>query len=225
MEQLQSHIRLTAFSYMEKYLRISSYVRKPFLKYDFAIAPLRISLYMRKIWFSFLSVRSLISFFLSVLSFTYHVKHYWSFYSALIHTIDHVWCRQEIHTWPIFNHVPILLVHCPCTVRALFMRCPCTVRALSMHFPCTVRALSVHCPIPSKSLHANRIHSVQQSMHGRSTPHQGRHHTQSVLPISPISGRTFRPPADKYTGISLVLTLFKRAHLFVYHRVLQNERG
>jgi hypothetical protein len=56
MEQLQSHIWLTASSYMGKYLRISSYIRKPFLVHDFATAPLRISLYMRKIWFSFLSV-------------------------------------------------------------------------------------------------------------------------------------------------------------------------
>ncbi len=56
MEQLQSHIWLTASSYMGKFLRISSYIRKPFLIYDFATAPLRISLYMRKIWFSFLSV-------------------------------------------------------------------------------------------------------------------------------------------------------------------------
>ena len=35
MEQLRSHIRLTASSYMGKYLLISSYIRKPFLIYDF----------------------------------------------------------------------------------------------------------------------------------------------------------------------------------------------
>ncbi len=56
MKQLQSHIWLTASSYMGKYLRISSYIRKPFLIYDIAIAPLWISLYMRNFWFSFLSV-------------------------------------------------------------------------------------------------------------------------------------------------------------------------
>ncbi len=56
VEQLQSHIWLTASSYMGKYLRISSYIKKPFLIYDFATAPLWSSLYMRKIWFSFLSV-------------------------------------------------------------------------------------------------------------------------------------------------------------------------
>ncbi len=59
VEQLQSHIWLTASSYMGKYFRIlfiSSYIRKPLLIYDFATAPLWISLYMRKIWFSFLSV-------------------------------------------------------------------------------------------------------------------------------------------------------------------------
>ncbi len=49
---------LSASSYMGKYLRISSYIRKPFLIYDFATAPRRISLYMRKIFFSFLSVYS-----------------------------------------------------------------------------------------------------------------------------------------------------------------------
>ncbi len=41
---------------MGKYFCISSYIRKPFLIYDFATAPLWISLYMRKIFFSFLSV-------------------------------------------------------------------------------------------------------------------------------------------------------------------------
>jgi hypothetical protein len=56
VEQLQSHIWLTASSYIGKYLPISSYIRKHFLIYDFATAPLWISLYMRKIWFSFLSV-------------------------------------------------------------------------------------------------------------------------------------------------------------------------
>ncbi len=34
MEQLQSHIWLTASSYMGKYLRISLYIRKPFIIYD-----------------------------------------------------------------------------------------------------------------------------------------------------------------------------------------------
>jgi hypothetical protein len=64
MEQLQSHIWLTATSYMGKYLRISSYIRKPFLIYNFATAPLWISLSMRKIWFSFLSVQRLRRYFL-----------------------------------------------------------------------------------------------------------------------------------------------------------------
>jgi hypothetical protein len=58
VEQLQSHIWLTASSYMTKYLRISSYIRKPFLIYDFATASLWIPLYMRNIFFSFVSVRS-----------------------------------------------------------------------------------------------------------------------------------------------------------------------
>jgi hypothetical protein len=52
-EQLQSHIWLTASSYMTKYLHISSYIGKPLLIYDFATAPFRISFYVRKI-FSFL---------------------------------------------------------------------------------------------------------------------------------------------------------------------------
>ncbi len=56
MEQLQSHMWLTASSYLGKYLRVSSYIRKHFLIYDFATAPLWISSYMRKIWLSFLSV-------------------------------------------------------------------------------------------------------------------------------------------------------------------------
>ncbi len=50
---MQSHIWLTASSFMVKYLCISSYIRKPFLIYDFAPDPIWISLYMRKILFSF----------------------------------------------------------------------------------------------------------------------------------------------------------------------------
>ncbi len=64
MEQLQSHIWLTSSLYMGKYLRISSYIKKPFLIYDFATAPLWISLSMRKIWLSFLSVQRLRIYFL-----------------------------------------------------------------------------------------------------------------------------------------------------------------
>ncbi len=58
-EQLQSHIWRMAPSCKVTYLRISSYIRKPFLIYYFATAPFRISWYMRKIWFSFLAVRKL----------------------------------------------------------------------------------------------------------------------------------------------------------------------
>jgi hypothetical protein len=55
-ERLQSH-KLTASSYMANYLRIASYVRKPFLIYDFATVPSEF-LYMRKSLFSFfISVR------------------------------------------------------------------------------------------------------------------------------------------------------------------------
>jgi hypothetical protein len=39
MKQLQSHRELTASSYLGKYLRISSYLRKPFLINDFATDP------------------------------------------------------------------------------------------------------------------------------------------------------------------------------------------
>jgi hypothetical protein len=56
MESLQSHILLTSSSYMLKYLRISSYIRNPFIICDFATALFLISLYRRKIFFSFLSV-------------------------------------------------------------------------------------------------------------------------------------------------------------------------
>ncbi len=55
MEQLQSHILYDSRPphYMGKYLRISPYIRKPFLIYDFETAPLWISLYMRNIDFLF----------------------------------------------------------------------------------------------------------------------------------------------------------------------------
>ncbi len=53
MEQLQSHILLTASSYMIKYLRISSNIRKPFLIYDFVTAFL---IYEESLIFFFISV-------------------------------------------------------------------------------------------------------------------------------------------------------------------------
>jgi hypothetical protein len=46
----------TASSYMGKYLRISSYIRKPFLIYDFATAPFWISTRKNSIFF-FISVQ------------------------------------------------------------------------------------------------------------------------------------------------------------------------
>ncbi len=52
----KSYTWLTASSYLVKYLCISSYIRKPFLLYDFAIAPLWILLCIKKILFSSLSV-------------------------------------------------------------------------------------------------------------------------------------------------------------------------
>ncbi len=61
-DRLQSHIWLTASPYIVKYLRISSYIRKPFLIYDFATDPIWISIYCRwgKFSFLFVSVPSLI---------------------------------------------------------------------------------------------------------------------------------------------------------------------
>ncbi len=55
VDRVPSHIWLTASSYMVKYLRISLYIRNPFLIYNFAPDPILISLY--KIWgnFCFLS--------------------------------------------------------------------------------------------------------------------------------------------------------------------------
>ncbi len=41
---------------MRKFANISPYMRRPSVIYDFATAPIWISLYMSKIWFSFLSV-------------------------------------------------------------------------------------------------------------------------------------------------------------------------
>ncbi len=47
------HIWLTALSYMAKYLRISAYIRKPFLIYDFASDPIWISYIWGKFGFLF----------------------------------------------------------------------------------------------------------------------------------------------------------------------------
>ncbi len=47
---------------MRKCANISPYMRRPLVIYDFATAPFRISLYIRQIWFSFLSVYGSTSF-------------------------------------------------------------------------------------------------------------------------------------------------------------------
>ncbi len=52
--EIQSGAVLKSYMRKGKYAaNISSYMRRPLLIYDFATAPLWISLYMRKIWFSF----------------------------------------------------------------------------------------------------------------------------------------------------------------------------
>ncbi len=57
-DRLQSHRRPTVSSYKVKYLRFYSYIRKPFLNYmTFQPILSGISLCMRKILFSFLSVQ------------------------------------------------------------------------------------------------------------------------------------------------------------------------
>ena len=71
----QSHIWLIISSYMTKYLRIFSYIRKPFLIHDFAPDPFCISIYMRNCLFFINSVCSVYSCICTgiVLFFTTHV--------------------------------------------------------------------------------------------------------------------------------------------------------
>ncbi len=52
-EQLTIPICLTASSYMTKYLRISLYIRKPFLIYDFTTAPYEFPYIWGKLYFLF----------------------------------------------------------------------------------------------------------------------------------------------------------------------------
>ncbi len=109
------------------------------------------------LWFSFLSVHS----------FTYHVRHYWSFHSGLMHI--QLWTMYDVEKkltpGPILTMclsclssfcfpctVRALSVHFACAVRAQSMRWPCAVHALSVHCPCAVRALSVHCPCAVRAL-------------------------------------------------------------------------
>jgi hypothetical protein len=53
VEQSQSHMWGRVSLYMRKCANISPYMRRPLVIYDFATAPYWISLYMKKIWFSF----------------------------------------------------------------------------------------------------------------------------------------------------------------------------
>ncbi len=135
VEQLQSHIRLTSSSYMGKYLRVSSYIRKPFLIYDFATAPLWISLNMMKIWFYFLSVYTCLSFALSSLRLSVFV-----FWPCIYPLSLAVFC-PVLSTLALalssFVPVPVCLwpyPHCPLSISVcssvLIALCPC-LRSLS----------------------------------------------------------------------------------------------
>ena len=109
MEQLQSHIWLTASSYLGKYFRISSYIRKPFLIYDFATAPLWISLYMRKIWFTFLSVHPQCLFSLLAKLTALMKKCGWWFFNMLWTILALLWHLPQNSIDPIFARP----FHCP----------------------------------------------------------------------------------------------------------------
>jgi hypothetical protein len=57
-DRLQSHIWLTASSYLVKYLLIFSYIRKTFLIYDIALIPSEFPCIRGKFDFSFLTVQN-----------------------------------------------------------------------------------------------------------------------------------------------------------------------
>jgi hypothetical protein len=90
---------------MAKYLRISLYIRKPFLIYDFATDPILISLYMRKISFSFLSVYARANpwctLYISVTagSTTASEARFAAFVLYCICTRVKEWKSASIHTW------------------------------------------------------------------------------------------------------------------------------
>ena len=73
-DRVQSHIWLTTFHIWWKYLWISSYFRKPFLIYDFATAPLRISLYINK-KFYFLFYKCVMPIYLIYAYIPYNILH------------------------------------------------------------------------------------------------------------------------------------------------------
>ncbi len=74
-ERLQSHKGLMASSYMDKYLRISSNIRNPFLIYDFATAPMHLNflIYVENCVFFFISVERIKFFY--VLQFEQFINH------------------------------------------------------------------------------------------------------------------------------------------------------
>ncbi len=76
-DRVQSQKWLRASSYKSTYLCISSYIRKPFLIYDFAPDVFWISFYMRKISFSFLSVCTYTDLFKNLVFPFFHERTSW----------------------------------------------------------------------------------------------------------------------------------------------------
>ncbi len=127
---------------MEKYLRISSYVRKPFLIYDFATAPLWISLYMRKIRFSFLSVH------LQILE----NSEKWVSCPSLI--LSKSCLVQVLSNLTKSCPNPYQVQYCPKSYlnpvevlsKSCFMSCPSPVQILSISYPNPEHVLPKSCP-------------------------------------------------------------------------------
>ncbi len=128
MEQLHSHIWLTASSYMGEYFRISSSIRKPFLIHDFATARLWISIY--NLWgkFEFL------------------------FYQCMVEN-DFVWkIKRTIEGYLICGLV------CLCSSLFLrcsrdFGCCPLTVLQAGSYFPAVTCRMGIcwHSWLPSRA--------------------------------------------------------------------------
>ncbi len=85
---MQSHTTNDLLINGEKSLCISLYIRKPFLRYEFAPDPIWISLYMRKILFSYLSVHPI------------HCEN-WSVTGSLKDTSN--WQTGNPHLYPYFQ--------------------------------------------------------------------------------------------------------------------------
>jgi hypothetical protein len=163
MEQLQS----LGLIYMGKYLRISSYIRKLFLKYDFATAPLCISLRKIRFFFSVVSFVPLFPFFFFLnLSFSFPFC-YLKLSLFNLPIVVSYYCMKSVCNLGVFISPLPLLLNSDLLILTSLYRTPFPVRSITLPNP----TLSSLLPNPGAKVLSKLLLHIGGSWNGFNIKH------------------------------------------------------